>query len=275
VQDLLSARSDLPGDRMTGPGPTIHGAVAFRGLTFAYPNGPSGAAPVLRDIELDIAAGSTIGLVGRVGAGKSSLVQLLAAVFAPPDGTVLIDGHDLNSIPTRALRSEVAMVPQETFLFSRSIVDNIALGQPDAPRDRIEWAAGIAQLTRDLDDLPHGLDTLVGERGVTLSGGQRQRVALARALLLDPRILILDDALSSVDADTEEAILRGLRGVMRGRTTFLISHRVATVIDADRIVVLENGRIAESGTAADLLARQGPFARMHRQQQIERELERL
>jgi len=275
VQDLLSARSDLPGDRMTGPGPTIHGGVAFRGLTFAYPNGPSGAAPVLRDIELDIAAGSTIGLVGRVGAGKSSLVQLLAAVFAPPDGTVLIDGHDLNSIPTRALRSEVAMVPQETFLFSRSIVDNIALGQPDAPRDRIEWAAGIAQLTRDLDDLPHGLDTLVGERGVTLSGGQRQRVALARALLLDPRILILDDALSSVDADTEEAILRGLRGVMRGRTTFLISHRVATVIDADRIVVLENGRIAESGTAADLLARQGPFARMHRQQQIERELERL
>ncbi|HXH27920.1 MAG TPA: ATP-binding cassette domain-containing protein, partial [Candidatus Polarisedimenticolia bacterium] len=172
-------------------------------------------------------------------------------------------------------RAHVAVVPQETFLFSRSVAENIAFGRPGAPRERVEWAAGVAQFTRDLPDLPGGLDTLVGERGVTLSGGQRQRVALARALLLDPRILILDDALSSVDADTEEAILEGLLHLARGRTTLLISHRVSTVMNADRIVVLEAGRVAESGAPGELLARDGAFSRMHRQQQLERELEAL
>ncbi|MBI1950264.1 MAG: ABC transporter ATP-binding protein [Acidobacteria bacterium] len=275
IEEIRAVRSDLPGDRATGPGPEVRGAVTFSGLDFSYPDAACPARPVLRRIDLDVPAGTTLGVVGRVGSGKSTLVQLLAAVYPVPDGAIRIDGHDLNRIPTDVLRSQIAVVPQETFLFSRTIAENIALRSPGAPRERIEAVAGVAQITRDLQDLPRGLDTLVGERGVTLSGGQRQRVALARALLLDPRILILDDALSSIDADTEEAILAGLREFMRRRTTFLVSHRVSTVLGADRIVVLDDGRVAEHGTAAELLARDGLFARMHRQQQIEKELETL
>jgi ATP-binding cassette, subfamily B, multidrug efflux pump len=275
VEEIRAERSDLPGDAVTAPAPPIRGSVSFRHLDFAYPNGAGGGRPVLKGIDLEIEPGATVGLVGRVGAGKSTLVHLLVAARPVPDGTVLIDGHDLNRLPTAQLRKHVAMVPQETFLFSRTIADNIALGRPDATRAEIERVAGIAQLTRDLPDLPHGLDTRVGERGVTLSGGQRQRVSLARALLLDPRILILDDALSSVDADTEEAILEGLKEVMRARTTFLISHRISTVLEADRIVVLEDGRIVETGRAEELLARDGVFSRLLRQQQIERELDSL
>ena len=275
VQEIRAETSDLPGDRIGGPRPSIEGAVAFRNLRFSYPNGGGEGRPVLQGVDLDVPAGAVIGVVGRVGSGKSTLLQLVAAVHPVPDGAVLIDGRDLNTLPTSHLRSHIGIVPQETFLFSRTIAENIALGAPRASRERIEEVARVAQLTRDLPDLPQGLDTLVGERGVTLSGGQRQRVALARALLLDPRILILDDALSSVDADTEEAILRGLREDLRQRTTFLISHRVSTVESADRIVILDEGRIAEAGTAAELLRRDGPFARMRRQQQIERELQGL
>jgi ATP-binding cassette subfamily B protein len=271
VEEILGESSDLPGDRVDGPGPGLQGSVRFRGLTFAFPGSP----PVLRDIDLDIPKGSLIGVVGRVGSGKSALLQLLGAVHRVPPGTLLLDGRDINSMPTSAVRAQVAMVPQETFLFSRSIADNIALGRPGASRERIEEAARTAQLTRDLDQFPQGLDTRVGERGITLSGGQRQRVALARALLMDPQILVLDDALSSVDADTEEAILSALRAYFRDRTTFVVSHRVSTVLSADRVVVLEAGRMAETGTVQELLARDGLFARMHRQQQIERELEAL
>ena len=275
VQDILAQTSDLPGDRVGGPGPEVAGSVAFRDLRFSYPNGGETDRPALRGVDLDVPAGATVGIVGRVGSGKSTLVQLVSAVHPVPDGTILIDGRDINTIPTAHLRGHIAVVPQETFLFSRTIAENIALGAPAVSRSRIEEVARVAQITRDLPDLPQGLDTLVGERGVTLSGGQRQRVALARALLLDPRILILDDALSSIDADTEEAILAGLREFMRRRTTFVVSHRVSTVMGADRIVVLEEGRVAESGPASELLARDGPFARMHMQQQIERELESL
>jgi ATP-binding cassette subfamily B multidrug efflux pump len=272
LEEIRAERSDLPGDRAAGPAPPLSGEVRYRGLTFSYPDGPG---PVLQGIDLEVPAGTIVGVVGRVGSGKSSLVQILGAVHPVPDGCVFLDGRDLNAIPTPHLRAHVGVVPQETFLFSRSIADNIALGATGASRERIEGVSRIAQITRDLPDLPQGLDTLVGERGVTLSGGQRQRVALARALLLDPRILILDDALSSVDADTEEAILRGLREFMRGRTTFLITHRVSTALQADRIVVLDEGRIVETGPPRDLLDRDGPFARMRRQQQLERELETL
>ena len=276
IEQIRSIRSDLPGDRAAGPGPEIRGTVTFSGLDFSYPEGGDRPArPVLRGIGLEVPSGTTLGIVGRVGSGKSTLVQLVAAVYPVRDGTIRIDGRELNGIPTDHLRSHIAVVPQETFLFSQTIAANIALGAPGATRERIEAVAGVAQITRDLPDLPNGLDTLVGERGVTLSGGQRQRIALARALLLDPRILILDDALSSVDADTEEAILAGLRGFMRTRTTLLVSHRVSSVLGSDLIVVLDDGRVAEHGTAEALLSRDGLFARMHRQQQIERELEAL
>jgi len=271
VEEILAQTSDLPGDALPGPGPDLAGRVALRRLTFAYPDGP----PVLRDVDLEAPAGSTVGIVGRVGSGKSTLVQLLGAVHRVPRGMLHLDGHDLNDLPAAAVRARVAMVPQETFLFSRTIAENIALGRPDATRDAIAAAARIAQLDRDLEAFPDGLDTRVGERGVTLSGGQRQRVALARALLMDPRILVLDDALSSVDADTEDAILRGLGAFMRRRTTFLISHRVSTVLSADQIVVLDGGRVAESGTVTDLLARGGLFADLHRRQQLEHEMETL
>ncbi len=275
VEEMLGQTSDLPGDAVTDPGRPLEGAVTFRALSFSFADARGPGRPVLRDIDLVVPRGTTLGIVGRVGSGKSTLVQLLAAVYPVPDGSIFIDGRDLNTVPTAHLRAHVAIVPQETFLFSRSIADNIALGAPGASRSRLEEVARVAQLTRDLPDLPQGLDTLVGERGVTLSGGQRQRVALARALLLEPRILILDDALSSIDADTEDAILSGLRGFMRRRTTFIVSHRVSTVMGSDRILVLEDGRTAESGTAAELLRGDGPFARLHRQQQLERELEAL
>jgi ATP-binding cassette subfamily B protein len=271
IEHILAQTTDLPGDLLTTPCPPLSGQVSFRRLSFAYPGGRE----VLHDVDLDVPAGSTIGLVGPVGSGKSTLVRLLGAVFPVRRGALLFDGHDFNDLPTRGLREQVAIVPQETFLFSRTIAENIALGRPDAPRAGIETVAEIAQLTRDLASWPHGLDTRVGERGVTLSGGQRQRVAIARALLMDPRILVLDDALSSVDADTEAAILTGLRRFMRGRTTFVISHRVATVAGADRLLVLDDGRVVESGPPAELLSRDGAFARLSRAQQIERELEAM
>ncbi len=276
IAAIHAERSDLPGDRATGSAPSLTGRVSCRNLTFRYPDGSDPAPARLRDIDLEVPAGSMVGIVGRVGAGKSTLIRLIAGVYPVRDGSILLDGLDLNSIPTEHLRGHLAIVPQETFLFSRTIAENIALGRPDASRARIEEVAEIAQLTRDLPQFSHRLDTMVGERGVTLSGGQRQRVALARALLLDPRILILDDALSSVDADTEEAILRALRGYMRDRTTFVVSHRAATIFDADLIVALEDGRIVETGSPADLLRREdGLFNRMVRQQRIERELESM
>lgn len=272
IEEILAERSDLPGDRASEPAPPLSGAVAFRNLDFSYPDG---APAVLQGIDLRVRPGTVVGIVGPVGSGKSTLMQLLATLYPAPDGTLFVDDRDVNTIPTGHMREFLGVVPQETFLFSRTIAENIALGQPEAPPGRIEEVARVSQLDRDLMQLPHGLDTVVGERGVTLSGGQRQRVALARALLDDPRILILDDALSSVDADTEESILRGLRENSRERTTFVISHRISTVLTADYVVVLAGGRIVESGTVRDLLAADGLFGAMQRQQRLETELEEL
>jgi ATP-binding cassette subfamily B protein len=248
----------------------IRGEVRFEGLSFSY-NGDG--APVLREIELAARAGETVALVGRTGAGKSTLLSLIPRLVDPPAGTLLVDGEDVRNLPLASLRSAIATVPQETFLFSTSVAENIALGWPEAPREEIERAATIAGLAADLEGMPRGLDTLVGERGITLSGGQKQRVALARALLRDPRILLLDDCLSAVDTQTEERILRRLREVFVGRTVFLVSHRISAVRDADLIVVLDHGRIVERGTHAQLLAAGGRYAELSRRQTLEEELE--
>jgi ABC-type multidrug transport system fused ATPase/permease subunit len=229
--------------------PAGGGKVEMRGVTLRY----NGSGPVLADIDLDVAPGKTVALVGPSGSGKTSLVALIARLYDPSEGAVLVDGADVRSVDVGSLRSEIAFVADDSFLFSATIADNIAYANPEAPRDEIEEAARRAQADIFIRELPDGYETLVGERGFTLSGGQRQRVAIARALLADPRILILDDATSSVDARTERAIKRGLREVMEGRTTFIIAHRLSTISLADEIIVIDAGRIVDRGTHEELM----------------------
>ena len=250
----------------------IEGAVAARGLCFTYPG--EHRRPALIDVNFEIAAGQTVGVVGPVGAGKSTLVNLIPRVLEVPGDSLLIDGVDANRVPLQLLRSSIAMVPQDSFLFSTTIADNIRFGAPDATPDEVCEAARRAHVLHDIEDFAHGMETVVGERGITLSGGQRQRIALARALLLDPAILILDDALSSVDAATEEAILKELRVARAGRTAFVVAHRLTAVRDAEHILVLgEDGRITEQGTHEQLLETRGFYAQIWAHQQLEAEIE--
>ena len=280
IAELLDAPVEIR-DEAVEQEPEIRGEVEFRDLTFSYDG-----TPVLRDVNLKVPAGATVAIVGPTGAGKSTLVSLIPRLYDAPPGTVWVDGRDVRSVPLSKLRGAVGFVPQETFLFSESVRENVAFGlaSPAATgegadaaaqtaRERAEWAARVAQLSKDVEDFPDGFETFVGERGITLSGGQKQRTALARALATDPRILVLDDALSSVDTYTEEEILKGLRGVIESRTTFIVSHRVSTVKDADIIVVLRDGRIAERGRHAELIARGGFYADLHRRQLLEQEME--
>ena len=230
------------------PGP---GRVEFRDVGLRY----DGAAPSLSEIDLEVQAGSTVALVGPTGSGKTSLVALLARLYDPTEGEIHVDGAELRSVDVSSLRRQIAFVADDPFLFSASVAENIAYGRPDATPDQIELAARRAQAHEFIEALPEGYETVVGERGLTLSGGQRQRIAIARALIAEPRILILDDATSSVDATTEEAIKRGLREAMAGRTTFVVAHRLSTISLADEIVVMESGRIVDRGAHEELLER--------------------
>jgi ATP-binding cassette, subfamily B, multidrug efflux pump len=245
----------------------IAGDIEFRDLTFAY-----GDTTVLRRISARLPAGSTTAIVGATGSGKSTLLNLLPRLNDPPPGTVFIDGIDIRDMPLAVLRGAIGFVPQEPFLFSASIADNIAFGAPAASREQIKQAAHVSRLDKDLADFPKGYDTVVGERGITLSGGQKQRTAISRAVITDPKILVLDDALSAVDTYTEEEILSRLAGVMRSRTTIIVSHRVSTVRNADQILVLDDGDIVERGTHDQLVARNGVYAELYRKQLLEEEL---
>jgi ATP-binding cassette subfamily B multidrug efflux pump len=305
---ILGVKPEIDDRYARVPAGTVpRGEIEFRSLTFRFPttaNG-NGAAPstkaiagngsvptsngnapsltrdgsahgpaVLHDINLKIPAGSTLAIVGPTGSGKSTLAALIARLWEAPDGTILVDGRPIREWPLESLRRAIGYVPQDTYLFSETIGENIAFGLPSYDETRVREAAAIASFDFEVEEFPEKYQTMVGERGITLSGGQKQRTAIARAVVRDPRILILDDSLSSVDTQTEETILRGLRGIMAGRTTIMVSHRTSTVRDADQIVTLRDGRIQECGTHDELLERGGYYAELYHKQLLEEELER-
>jgi ATP-binding cassette subfamily B protein len=256
VMDEPEGVEDRPAAVELPPGP---GAVRFEHVTFAYAEG----RPVLEEVDLDLAAGRTVALIGHTGSGKTTLAALVPRFYDASEGRILVDGADVREVTRRSLRREIGVISQDPFLFSATVRENIAFGLVDARDELVEQAARAAQAHEFVEELPQGYDTVIGERGITLSGGQRQRLAIARALVIDPRILILDDATASVDATTEARIRAGLAEAMRGRTTIIIAHRLSTIALADEIVVLEHGRVAARGTQPELLATNRVFQEIH------------
>ena len=268
INEIMQERPEVVDSSVdSAAAPAVRGEIEFRGLNFAY-NG----APVLRDVNLQVPAGSSLAIVGPTGSGKSTLVSLIPRIYDAPAGSVLLDGRPITDYPLETLRRAIGFVPQETFLFSDTVEENIAFGTDQTDKEAVRLAAQAASIAADIEDFPEQYATTVGERGITLSGGQKQRTAIARAIIRNPRILILDDALSSVDTHTEDKILNHLRELMHGRTTIFISHRVSTVRNADRIAVLHGGHIVELGTHDELIARNGYYTDLYNKQLLEEEL---
>lgn len=268
IRELMSYRSKISDTEATQHDiKSVGGDIRFDHVSLSYDK-----SHVLDDVSFHAPEGSTLAIVGATGAGKTSIVNLITRVYEAQEGHVLVDGVDVKQIPLATLRRNIGYVPQDTFLFSTSLSDNVAFGVDDPDPAMVRQSVEVARLSKDLDQFPNGIDTVIGERGVTLSGGQKQRTALARAVMRDPRILILDDALSSIDTHTQSEILAGLRDVLRGRTSIIISQRISTVKEADQILVLDDGRIMERGTHTELVAKRGIYAKMYRRELLSGEL---
>jgi ATP-binding cassette subfamily B protein len=274
LEEILEAPPGIASAATCLPLAGLKSAIEFKNVSFAYGRQKNGHA-ALEEINFKLPVGGTVGLVGRIGSGKSTMAQLVPRLFDVSSGEILIDGQDIRRVSLLDLRKMIGYVPQDPFLFSTSLKRNLAFGRDDYSEDQMARAVTIAKLERDLEIFPLGLETLVGERGVTLSGGQKQRATLARALLMDPSVLILDDCLSSVDAQTEAEILQGLRSILKEKTCLIVSHRISAVKEADEILVLDEGKIIERGNHEELVRRGGVYAELYQQQRLSEELEQI